>query len=111
MRFLCDHDVNEEVALGLRGDGHDVAVVRQALTQEAQDSDIWSFARSAGRIVITCNRDHYLALADAAHASGNAYPGLIIVKQRGREARELPRVRKLIERAGESGISGNINYA
>ena len=113
MKFLLDHDVPEEVAQVLKHLGHDVALVRKALSARAQDSEIFGFAQTQQRIIITCNRGHFLALAQATFAAVPPQPfhGLIVLIRRRTRQAECAHVIALLRRAGESGLSNNINVA
>ena len=63
MNFFLDHDVPIEIARILSGSGHDVSTVSQALAVTASDEEVFQAAIDASRILVTCNRDDFLALA------------------------------------------------
>ncbi len=107
MRFFLDHDVNDAVAHALRRHGHDAFLLREVLPVNAIDSLVFSTAQSSGCIVITCNRDDYLQLANAQRQ----HHGLIILIRRRSAQTECINVLRLIDRASESGLVGNINFA
>ena len=113
MKFLLDHDVPDEVAQVLKHWGHDVALVREALSASASDPEIFGYAQTHRRIVISCNRGHFLALARATFAAVPAQPfcGLIVLIRRRTRQAECARVLALLRRAGESGVSNNITVA
>lgn len=113
MKFLLDHDVPDEVAQVLRHLGHDVVLVRDALSATATDSEIFGHAQTDERIVITCNRGHFLALARATFSTVPPQPfhGLIILIRRRTRQAECAHVIALLRRAGETGLVGNINLA
>ena len=69
MKFLLDHDVPDEVAQVLKVFGHEVALVREALSARATDPEIFGYAQTQRQIIISCNRGHFLALAQAAFAA------------------------------------------
>lgn len=113
MRFLLDEDVPDEIAQVLKHLGHEVTRARDALPVEADDAKVFDFAQTQGLVVISCNRDHFLALARTAFESQPARPfhGLIVlIRRRSRQA-ECAHLLSLLRRAGESGVSGNINFA
>ncbi len=56
--------------------------------------------------MITCNRNDYLELAGSS-----AHAGLIILIRRRGETTECGKLLKLIRKAGENGLNGNINFA
>jgi hypothetical protein len=68
--------------------------------------DIWRHAVLTGAIVITCNRQDFLRLAGTAPETG-----LIVLNRRRKRQAECRHVLELLARAGESGLSGNINFA
>lgn len=106
MKFFLDHDVNDAVADALRRHGHEATVLRDVLAPEADDALVFRTAQETGCVMITCNRNDYLELA-----SQQAHHGLIILIRRHAARTECTNVLRLIERAGESGLSGNINFA
>ncbi len=106
MKFFLDHDVPSDVGRVLRREGHEATELREVLPVTAGDPDVLRYASERGWIVITCNRDDYLALATA-----QPNPGLIIlIRRRSRQA-ECGSLLSLLDLAGESGITGNINFA
>ena len=113
MKFLLDHDVPDEVAQVLKHLGHDVTLVREALSATATDPEIFGYAQNQQQIIITCNRGHFLALARATFAAVPPQPfhGLIVLIRRRTRQAECAHVIALLRRAGESGLSGNINVA
>ena len=106
MRFFLDHDVPEEAARVLIADGHEIIRLRQVLPVRSDDSTALSYAAAHQLFVITCNRDDFLRLA---MAQPNA--GVIILIRRDSRHVECGRLLNLLDRAGESGIAGNINFA
>lgn len=59
------------------------------------------------RIVITCNRAHFLALATATET----YPGLIVLNRRRTRTAEMSHVLTLLKNGGEQGLANNISFA
>ena len=107
MTFFLDQDVPENIALLLRHWGHAVTVLREVLPITTPDVAAFAYARAHAMVTITCNRDDYLALA-AAHPE---HPGLVILIRRRTRQAECGKVLGLLQRAGETGLSGNINFA
>ena len=107
MRFFLDHDLPEDVALLLRYWGHEIIRLREVLPLTASDPDVWAYAGAHGLIVVTCNRRHFLALAQATAV----YPGLVILNRRRSRQAECARVLALLRNAGEQGLANNINFA
>ena len=111
MRFLLDHDVPAEVGHVLRHWGHDVVLLRQALPVTAPDEAVFRHAQVEGRLIISCNRAHFLALGEQAVQSQQSFPGLIVlIRRRSRQA-ECAHLLQLLGRAGETGLANNINFA
>ena len=106
MKFFLDHDVPAEVARVLRQEEHEVTELRQVLPVQATDLEVLRYAREKSLFLITCNRDDFLPLATDLSNSGV----IILVRRRSRHA-ECGRLLALLRRAGESGLSGNINFA
>ncbi len=107
MRFFLDHDVPADLALLLRARGHDTVRLSEALPVETPDERVWASACAERRILITCNRQHFLALA----AATEAYPGLIILNRRRTRIAEMSHVLALLANAGDQGLANNINFA
>jgi len=106
LRFLLDHDVPDRIGHVLAAEGHDVAFLREVMSAEAPDPDVLAFAANERLVLLTCNRGDFLELARS-----NEHAGLIVVFRRRNRVLECAAVLRLIERAGESGIRGNVNFA
>ena len=76
MKFLLDHDVPGEVAHLLRHWGHDAMSLRHVLPITTSDEGVFRHAQGEGRIIITCNRAHFLTLAEGAVETKAAVSGL-----------------------------------
>lgn len=113
MRFLLDHDVPDAVAHLLRHWGHEPTRLREALAVNSTDEEVFVHAQSLRLPIISCNRNHFLALARTAVAAepGRPFAGLIVLVRRRTRQGECARLLSLLRRAGESGIIGNINFA
>jgi predicted nuclease of predicted toxin-antitoxin system len=107
VKFLCDHDVAADVARVLRRRGHDIVELREALPPDTPDAAVWAHACAEGRIVITCNRTHFQALALATES----HPGVILLFRRSTHQLEAGRLLALLATAGEQGLANNINFA
>jgi predicted nuclease of predicted toxin-antitoxin system len=111
VRFLLDQDVPGEVTHLLRHWGHDVMSLRHALPITAPDEEVFRHAQADGRLLISCNRAHFLALAEQAVRTQRPFPGLIVlVRRRSRQA-ECAHLLQLLSQAGETGLANNINFA
>jgi predicted nuclease of predicted toxin-antitoxin system len=107
MRFLLDHDVPADLGLALRTVGYECVRLVDVLDRTVTDQDVWAHACAHGCVLMTCNRNDFLALATAT----SSHPGLIIVMRRRTRQAEAGRVLTLLRKAGEQGVVGNINFA
>jgi predicted nuclease of predicted toxin-antitoxin system len=107
VRFLLDHDIPDDIARLLRHWGHEVTVLREVLPVTTPDEEIFSYICQHELVVITCNRNHFLALAGET----DTHPGLIVLIRRRTRHMECARLHMLMVRAGDDGIAGNINFA
>ena len=111
MKFLLDHDVPVEAAYLLRHWGHHVALLKEVLPVTASDEEVFQHAQKEGLRIISCNRGHFLALAERASETQAAFAGLIIlIRRRSRQA-ECAHLLRLLRQAGDAGLSENINFA
>jgi predicted nuclease of predicted toxin-antitoxin system len=106
VRFFLDHDVPADIARVLRHVGHEVVELREVLDVEARDEEVFAYARRQGILMITCNRDDFLALAATSQ-----HPGLIVLFRRRSRQAECAHLLALLDCAGETGLIGNINFA
>ena len=106
MKFLLDHDVPEDLSYLLEQLGHDVILLRKALTEGASDEEVLQFAHERGCVLLTCNRDDFLHLA-----TKQLHHGIVIVIRRRTRAAERAALFRLLEDAGETGLQNNINFA
>jgi hypothetical protein len=68
VKFFLDHDVPDEVDRLLRYWKHDVQRLRDVLLVTTNDERTFHLAQPQPRIIISCNRGHFLKLARAAVA-------------------------------------------
>ncbi|MEY2428431.1 MAG: hypothetical protein QOJ40_1316 [Verrucomicrobiota bacterium] len=111
MKFFLDHDVPDEVERLLRYWKHDTLRLRDALPITAPDEAAFGFAQGEERIIVTCNRNHFLKLARDAVAKEAPLAGLIILIRRRTRQAEGAHLLTLLRRAGEDGLKKNINLA
>ena len=78
----------------------------EILGERTPDEQIWIHAVRTRAIVITCNRDDFLALAGTEPLTG-----LIVLKRRRTRQSECAHLLRLLDRAGENGLKGNVNFA
>jgi len=101
-----DEDVPAEAARCLQQAGHQVSFVTETLGVRTDDVDVWQHAVETQSIVLTCNRQDFLELAGTAPETG-----LIVLNRRRTRTAECQHLLALLERAGETGLNGNINFA
>jgi len=104
--FLLDHDVPEDLTYLLRELGHDVLHLREVLDPEAVDAEVLRFVLEIECLLVTCNRDDFLALADR-----QSHHGIIVIIRRRTRAEERAALLRLLQRAGDAGLSNNVNFA
>jgi len=86
--------------------GHEVVLLRKALPGDSSDEAVLRYAHDAGCILLTCNRDDFLHLA-ATHA----HHGVVIIIRRRTRGDERAASFRLLERAGDTGLRNNVNFA
>ena len=106
MKFLFDPDMPDDLGHVLRHLGHTVVLLREALPRTAPDAEVLAHAATHELIMVTCNRDDFLALART-----EPHHGLIVLFRRKSRTAERAALVRLIENAGESGLVHNINFA
>lgn len=106
MNFFLDHGVPRQIAEMLVRHGHKATPLAAELPATSPDRDVFLHAIRTDRILITCNRDDFLALAQTA-----GHPGLIILIRRHSSVSEQGHLLGLLAAAGEEGLAGNINFA
>jgi predicted nuclease of predicted toxin-antitoxin system len=103
---LLEDDVPEGLSYLLEQLGHQVTVLRQALPRDAPDEAVLKWAYESGCVLLTCNRDDFLELA-----TKQPHPGIVVVIRRRTRAAKRAALFRLLERAGETGLTNNINFA
>jgi len=106
MTFLLDHDVPEDITYSLQALGHRLIRIRDVLPKESSDPEVLARAYEGKFILITCNRDDFLGLAKT-----QPHCGIIILVRRRTRIAERAALIRLLDGAGESGLSNNINFA
>ena len=106
MKFLLDHDVPDDLSYLLEQLGHDVTLLREALLRDSSDEAVLRFVREAACILLTCNRDDFLHLA-----ATQPHHGIVIIVRRRTRAQERAALFRLLDRAGETGLRNNVNFA
>jgi hypothetical protein len=68
VKFLLDHDVPDDAGFSLEALGHVVVKLREVLPVTTPDDEVLRLAGERNSVLITCNRDDFLAAAGrAAH--------------------------------------------
>ena len=106
MKFLLDHDVPDDLSYLLKQLGHDVTLLREALPGDSSDEAVLRFAYERGYLLLTCNRDDFLQLA-----TRTPHHGIVVVIRRRTRSEERAALFRLLERAGNTGLLKNINFA
>jgi predicted nuclease of predicted toxin-antitoxin system len=106
VKFLFDQDVPDDLAHLLRELGHEVVFVREVMNPAAADADVLAYAYQQNALMVTCNRDDFIRLAEQ-----QSHHGIVIVVRRHSRMAERMAFFRLLERAGESGLRDNINFA
>lgn len=106
MTFLLDHDVPDDITFALEALGHAVDKLRERVPTTLADEEILRLAADHDMVLITCNRDDFLALAERV-----PHAGVIVLIRRRSRAHERAALVDLLDRAGEEGIRRNVNFA
>ena len=80
MNFLLDHDVPDDVIYSLVALGHTVLKLRDIVPVTTSDAEVLRTATERNCVLITCNRDDFLALARNSPHAGI----VILVRRRSR---------------------------
>jgi predicted nuclease of predicted toxin-antitoxin system len=104
--FLFDDDVPDDLSHLLIHLGHRVTFLREVLPRDTPDAAVLDYAVRHGLIVVTCNRDDFVALGGQ-----RVHHGIVIVIRRRSRAQERAALLRLLERATETGLANNINFA
>jgi predicted nuclease of predicted toxin-antitoxin system len=106
VKFLLDQDVPEDLTYLLRELDHKVVRLREVLSPDAADPAVLQFAHENDCVLMTCNRDDFLKLAET-----HLHRGIIVIIRRKTRAAERAALLRLLDRAGESGLRDNITFA
>lgn len=106
MKFLFDHDVPEDLSFALKALGHEVLKLRELLPITTRDDEVLRFANEQRCLLVTCNRDDFIAAAQHI-----PHQGMIILVRRKSRAAERAALVRLLDTAGETELCRNINFA
>jgi hypothetical protein len=80
VRLLLDEMISAVVAVQLRGRGRDVeAVSERRELRGLEDEDLFEYAQTAERAVVTYNRDDFLKLDRELRSQGLDHNGIVIL--------------------------------
>lgn len=83
MKLLLDEMLSARIAEQLRKRSHDAAAVEEIPTLRGlADPDLFDQAQREGRILVTYNREDFLALDRAYRDQGRGHHGLVILHPR-----------------------------
>src|SRR5271169_7169944 len=99
MTFLLDQDAPDDLAYSLQTLYHEVVRLREVLPVDTPDADVLSHAHAHNWVMVTCNRDDFLALAKS-----QPQPGIIILIRRKSRVAERSALVRPLDGAGENGI-------
>ncbi len=102
MRLLLDEDSQGNVLVRLlRGAGHDVETVTIAGMASDADTEVLSYARCAGRVLLTRNVKDFFAL----HEADGDHSGILVEHQDGDPAKNMsyPQIADAIRNLEASG--------
>jgi hypothetical protein len=103
---MLDHDVPDDLIFSLEAMGHAIVKLREVLPATTPDDEVLRLAGERNWLLITCNRDDFLAAAARV-----AHHGIVILIRRKSRSLERAALVRLLDSAGESGLTGNINFA
>ena len=106
MKFLLDHDVPDDLSYLLEQLGHNITLLRKVLPRDSSDKVVLRFVPETGCILHTCNRDDFLQLAATL-----PHHGVALVIGRRTRGEERAMMFRLLDRAGETGLGNNVNFA
>ena len=90
----------------LRQLGHTVVLLREVLLQTSSDPEVLAYAAANDLILVTCNRNDFIALAQTER-----HCGIIMLFRRKTRTAERAALVRLLETAREQDLANNINFA
>jgi predicted nuclease of predicted toxin-antitoxin system len=82
LKLLLDEMYPSLIARELRARGHDVVSVHETPGRGTPDDDVFDYARSVGRAVVTENVRDYRPLADVLLAAGDSHAGVLFTTEK-----------------------------
>ena len=87
LRFFADHCVPNAVVSALRAAGHEVAVLKEHIPRDSDDSVVIAKAQELGAILLSCDGD----FADIVTYPPSMYQGIVALQVRNRP-KTIPRL-------------------
>ena len=81
-------------------------MLRKALRRDSSGEAVFAFAPEADCILLTCYGDDFLPLA-----ATEPHHGIVIVIRRRTRGEKRAALFRLLDRAGETGLRNNVNFA
>ena len=106
MKFLLDHDVPDDLSYLLEQLGHDVTLLRKALPGDSSDETVLQFAYERGCVLVDLQQRRL-----SPSRTMRPPHGIVVVIRRRTRADERAALFRLLERAGETGVRDNVNFA
>ena len=97
MKFLFDHDVPDDMAYGLTALGHEVFKLLELIDPQTSDEEVLRLAAKNHYVLITCNRDDFLAAAQKI-----PHAGLIVLNSIDSSSRARSRTGCFVAPLGQS---------
>jgi Domain of unknown function (DUF5615) len=112
LRLLIDQDFNHHVLRGLtaRVPGLDAVTARQAGLSSASDPDLFAWAASEGRVLVTHDKKTMPDHAAERLASGERIAGVLIIPRRLRIAEVIDELEIIVECSEADDWEGVIKH-
>lgn len=105
MTFLLDQDVPDAIGRVIQQARHEAHRLRELIPVSSPDAAVLTLAHNRQALLVTCNRDDFLALAKT-----KPHSGIVILIRRPTRVAECSNFLRLLQTAGESGLRNNINF-
>lgn len=103
MKLLLDEMIPGRIADQLRSSSRDcIAVSEDVALRGLEDAEVFAFAQSEGRVVVTYDRDDYLELHREYVRDARTHEGLVIVNPNRFPPAQTARLAKALRRLVDS---------
>jgi hypothetical protein len=106
VKFLFDNDVPGDLRYFLLKLGHEVVLLRESMPKTTDDAGVLLYAGERQLILVTCNREDFVFPTE-----GKPHRGVIALFRRKSRVAKRAALLRLLDSAGETGISGNLTFA